>query len=150
MYSIKLLAVTALALSPTAMADCYGGGPDGINKAWAYNNVKGICDAYMLGYYVHGQQRHGCLTDGPNQWYFTVKLRDDVDDRSINEAECISGLQKQITECDKGGNTQYGHWIYTYVVAPSPLVGFGFARTGLTVVMIGPMPTMGPALTWTT
>ena len=132
------------------MAGCYDVGPDNMNKAWAYNNVKGICDAYMLGYYLPGQQRHGCLKDGANQWYFTVKLRDDVNDRSIGEAECMSGLQKEISGCAKGGDSVYTNWEYKYVVAVS-LVYFRLVITVLTLMMmVGPMPIVEPVLMWTT
>ncbi|KAL6713248.1 hypothetical protein ACLMJK_009369 [Lecanora helva] len=113
MHSIKVMAAAALAFpSIVSAGSCYSGGPGGLDKSFAWHNTKGICDAYMLGYYVKGLQRHGCLKDGGNHWYFTVKLRDDVGDRTIEEDECVSGLQKQIAACDKGGQTTYGHWQY--------------------------------------
>ncbi|KAK2765029.1 hypothetical protein FQN54_008728 [Arachnomyces sp. PD_36] len=108
----SILAVAAVAISLVS-ADCFGAGPTVINKELAYTNLESICTT-MQGYYVSQQQRYACLTDteNRNQWYFNIKLISDGD-RVLPMDECLSGLGKEILNCDLGGRTGYANWEYT-------------------------------------
>ncbi|PGH13159.1 hypothetical protein AJ79_03867 [Helicocarpus griseus UAMH5409] len=115
MQLTKILLLAGTALAPAALADCFKSGPEGINRSWAMDQLKTVCNTYMLGSYEKGQQRHACLTDTNqiSQWFFTIKLRDDRNFRVMNEEECLSGLGKEITGCDLGGHSKYDNWEYT-------------------------------------
>lgn len=95
-----------------AYAGCFHGGQT-VNPQAAYDNLVTMCTT-LQGTYYSQQWRSACLTSGGNQWFFVVK-RISSTNGVLNMANCTSGLYKEISACQYGGEQSYTDWYYKYV-----------------------------------
>jgi len=87
------------------------------NRALATNFVKSVCDE-LRGSYGDMETRTTCR-NGNDKIKFDYLLQHITGgSRSIDEAECMDGMKKEITGCDNGGDTRYTNWRYS--VDPNP------------------------------
>lgn len=115
------LSSLALAMATAVSAECWTGGatstPADVSTLTANNfsALNLVCSAITVGQFAHGQQSQYCLVaaDGNNKWNFVVKrVSDGPEYMTLSVADCVDGLQKEVTACEHGGKTAYGNWEY--------------------------------------
>ncbi|KAL9088584.1 MAG: hypothetical protein Q9165_006104 [Trypethelium subeluteriae] len=87
--------------------DCFGSGENwGAQRAIAQSYAAQVCQGDFVGNYQPNDIRAKCFNlSNTKMVNFDLKLRGDVDARTIASAECYDGLQKQVNQCDNGGRT---------------------------------------------
>ncbi|VUC21232.1 unnamed protein product [Clonostachys rosea] len=87
----------------------------GIEKGEAFAAARQACNGPLKGTYSKRETRVRCYNIGRNkQVKLTVGLtgKNAGSTRTIGSDECYNGLSKEISNCEKGGDTTYGNWRY--------------------------------------
>ncbi|KAI9170564.1 hypothetical protein HJFPF1_00032 [Paramyrothecium foliicola] len=92
---------------------CYSGGENwGANLGYALSFATQACNDALQGDYNQGDQRSKCYNlDSNKKVDFRLSKHSDGS-RHIAPEECYDGMQKEINNCDHGGETSYGNWFY--------------------------------------
>lgn len=108
---------TLLAIMGYANAECYDSGLDFDNQDTAASIAMAACQQTLSGTYgpesTYNGIRGSCVNTGNGKIDFLIEHITDGD-RDLGVNECYDGLQKEINNCGKGGNTSYDNWSYKY------------------------------------
>jgi hypothetical protein len=118
MHIARIFAVIATtALLPATSAGCFSTGTtwgSSANRAQATSDLDGVCNE-LQGNYGASVVKSRCRNGQEGiRFNFAVK-HISGGTRFLGVRECIDGLNKEITGCDKGGRTGYDNWEYTLV-----------------------------------
>jgi hypothetical protein len=118
MHIARIFAViAAMALLPATSAGCFRTGTtwgSSANRAQATSDLNGVCNELQGNYgasVINSRCRNG--QEGI-RFNFAVK-HISGGTRFLGVRECIDGLNKEITNCNKGGRTSYDNWEYALV-----------------------------------
>ncbi|KAK1836642.1 hypothetical protein QBC39DRAFT_377615 [Podospora conica] len=126
-FSITLLALaasfaTALpsaesaapAEHPIQKRGCYSGGETwGGEKGNAYGKISEVCNNNFQGNYGRNEIRYQCRNLSSNKKIDMTLQYIGSGSRSIGRAECESGLNSEVNNCNNGGSTSYANWKYS-------------------------------------
>ncbi len=110
MQILKFLTIIAATSASTVSAKCFLTGAKG-NKSAAYHALPALCTA-LQGYYKGEEKRQLCAadTDESKKWIFEVKNINGGGELTYDA--CMSGLTKEVHNCDRGGAKGYKNWHY--------------------------------------
>lgn len=127
--TLLLLAVNSLGLASAASIAspddnlhvlekraCFKTGANyGSQRTNALDAVKKACEGPLKGTYVRRETRVRCYNIGGNKHVMvTIGLTGSnaPESRALGVDECRGGLNSEIINCGKGGDTTYGRWRY--------------------------------------
>ncbi|KAI9894602.1 MAG: hypothetical protein M1814_001957 [Vezdaea aestivalis] len=109
-------AVSSALMLGSASATCFKSGETwggSAGKDSAFTHARKLCDNSLKGNYAHGETRVKCVKGYQGTTYkYTIHLKSN-NARDLGLDECLSGLGKEISGCDRGGKTAYTNWEYT-------------------------------------
>jgi hypothetical protein len=114
MQIFKTVLLLFSSLLTLASAGCFTSGADWgpNNKDKAIQDLQSVCDR-LSGPYQGGQTKSQCRNgNGGIRFNFTVKKFTSGQQR-LTKANCIDKLRKEITGCDKGGQSSYTDFEFT-------------------------------------
>ncbi|CEJ94127.1 hypothetical protein VHEMI09678 [[Torrubiella] hemipterigena] len=98
---------------------CFATGQDyGDQYNEALHLADQVCSQVFAGEWIRGNKRSICYnTSGGHSVVFTLGLLgpNAGPTRTIGATECSNGMQKEVINCGKGGETTYGNWYYRSV-----------------------------------
>jgi hypothetical protein len=115
MHVAKVFVVVATALIPAASAGCFKSGTtwgSSVNRAAASSYLDGVCNE-LQGSYGSGVIKSRCRNGAENIRFNYAVKHISAGTINLGKEECIDGLNKEITGCDKGGRSGYTNWEYT-------------------------------------
>lgn len=115
MYIAKIAILIAMGLLPVARARCFGEGEtwgSSANRARATSFLNEVCSE-LQGSYGAGITKSACRNGNDNIRFNYAVKHISGGGRDLGVNECIDGLNKEITGCDRGGRTSYTNWEYT-------------------------------------
>ncbi|CAH0003612.1 unnamed protein product [Clonostachys byssicola] len=79
-----------------------------------YQKVRDLCAGPFKGTYKKNEVRTYCRAVGRISVKYTIGLQghNAGSTRNMDFNECVNGLDKEIKNCAKGGDTTYGNWRY--------------------------------------
>lgn len=114
--------LASVAFASVAAAECYQSGADWDDKDQAAKIAKTACEAQLATTYgpesTYNGQKGACMNTVGGKIDFVIRHITDGD-RVLGVDECYDGLQSEIYNCGKGGDSHYTNWFYKYELPPS-------------------------------